>query len=84
MSMDVLHEDFHADDEYNRDCTAFKVRWVVLSAFKRGMNIWVLYLTCHYNLYLCVCVEINFLQTPPLDNEEHYEALFVPAPRHTP
>uniref|UniRef100_A0A8C4H149 Lymphocyte antigen 75 n=1 Tax=Dicentrarchus labrax TaxID=13489 RepID=A0A8C4H149_DICLA len=24
VSMDVLHEDFHEDDEYSRDCTAFK------------------------------------------------------------
>ncbi|XP_074523381.1 lymphocyte antigen 75 [Halichoeres trimaculatus] len=24
VSMDVLHEDFHEDDAYNRDCTAFK------------------------------------------------------------
>lgn len=24
--MDVLHQDFHEDDAYDRDCTAFKVR----------------------------------------------------------
>ncbi|KAI3377502.1 hypothetical protein L3Q82_008681, partial [Scortum barcoo] len=24
VSMDVLHQDFHEDDEYNRDCAAFK------------------------------------------------------------
>lgn len=23
--MDVLHHDFHEDDEYSRDCAAFKV-----------------------------------------------------------
>lgn len=26
MSVDVLHQEFHADDDYDRDCTAFKVR----------------------------------------------------------
>lgn len=25
VSMDVLHQDFHEDDAYSRDCTAFKV-----------------------------------------------------------
>lgn len=30
VSMDVLHQDFHEDDAYSRDCTAFKVRWVDL------------------------------------------------------
>lgn len=24
--MEILHQDFHEDDAYNRDCTAFKVR----------------------------------------------------------
>lgn len=24
--MEMLHQDFHEDDDYNRDCTAFKVR----------------------------------------------------------
>lgn len=28
VSMDVLHHDFHEDDAYSRDCTAFKVSWV--------------------------------------------------------
>lgn len=28
--MDVFHHNFHEDDAYNRDCTAFKVSYTIL------------------------------------------------------
>lgn len=35
--MDVLHHDFHEDDAYDRDCTAFKVvkdyEFIIVYAF---------------------------------------------------
>ena len=30
VSLEILHNDFHEEDAYSRDCTAFKVGWVDL------------------------------------------------------
>lgn len=37
--MDVLHHDFHEDDAYSRDCTAFKVSlgsFTLINGFFKG------------------------------------------------
>lgn len=59
VSMDVLHHDFHEDDAYSRDCTAFKVGWVDLyytklnGDFKGEINICSAFIL-HFHTQLCV------------------------------